>query len=308
MKNKALIFSLLLLCALPALAACNTTLQSEAAVDEAGQNDTQTAITALVADCPQAAPGSEQLIDAARGICFLYPDNYDVFQGTDEAFTLYVDSLLNTGAPLASISFEAADGRSLDELTAQRLTDYAFPDTEPQSMMLGGEAAVMLDNLPGQDTNRRLFTIHDDTVIDLMVARIGDDYGEVGVQAEALFEMITASLQFIPKIAGAPLQAGPECPEPVANSTLYTNEMVGYCLVLPAGYAILQATSDETEDEMVFYVDSVQDTSHARLSIKVTEANGRSSTNVACRPIATTTITGWNWEHGNATTRSLQLF
>ncbi len=161
-------------------------------------------LAAAVADCPPAGPDTLQFVDAAQGICFLYPAEYDASQGSEETFGLYVQSPLNTQAPLASISFEAANGRSLDDLTSQRLADYAFPDTQPQSIMLGGEPAVMLDNLPGQDSNRRVFTIHNDTVIDLMVARIGDDYGEVGTQAEALYEMITTSFQFIPKVAGVP--------------------------------------------------------------------------------------------------------
>lgn len=277
MNRKSLILRLSFFFTLLTLTACSEMGRDDLVADVAEPGAKATSDEAAPsADCAEAAPGTEQLIDAAQGVCFLYPDNYDVSQGTDEAFGLYVSSPLNTGAPLASISYEPADGRSLDELTAQRLNDYAFPDTGPQAVTLGGEPAVMLDNLPGQDTNRRVFTIHNDTVIDLMVARTGDDYGEVGVQAEALYEMLTSSWHFISPVAGAPRQAGPECPAPVANSTLFTNETIGYCLVLPGGYTILQASSDEMEDEMIFYVDSVQDTSHPRLSVKVTEAGNRS--------------------------------
>ena len=74
----------------------------------------------------------------------------------------------------------------------------------------------------------------------------------------------------------AVVMAPSECPPPVANSTLYNNDTMGYCLVLPASYAILEASSDETVNTMVFYVDTVQDTSHPQLSVKVTDAKGRS--------------------------------
>ncbi|MCA9948520.1 MAG: hypothetical protein KDE48_02655 [Anaerolineales bacterium] len=266
LNRRPLILLLFLLFTLSVLAACNTAVRDESVFDA----------TAAIADCPQASSGTEQLIDAAQGICFLYPAEYDASQGSEDAFGLYVQSPLNTQAPSASINFEAANGRSLDDLTRQRLADYAFPDTQPQSIMLDGEPAVMLDNLPGQDSNRRVFTIHNDTVIDLMVARIGNDYGVVGEQAEALYEMMTSSLQFIPQTAGIPRQAGPECPDPVANSTIFTNEIAGYCLLLPADYKILEISAEAADNEMVFYVDSLQDVNHPRLSVKVTDAGSSS--------------------------------
>jgi hypothetical protein len=55
----------------------------------------------------------------------------------------------------------------------------------------------MLDNLPGQDTNRRLVTVHEDRVYDLMVARIGSDYGAVGDEAAALYDMLLKSFQWM---------------------------------------------------------------------------------------------------------------
>ena len=161
-------------------------------------------------------------------------------------------------------------------MTAQRLADFAFPDTVAQAVTLGGQPASLLDNLPGQDTNRRVVAIYNDIVYDLVVSRIGTDYGAVGEQAEALYETLINSLQFIGIEPNAPLLAGPECPTPAANSTIYRNEAVGYCLLLPAGYSILEINPENTDNEMAFYVNSVQDPSHARLSIKVTEANGRS--------------------------------
>jgi hypothetical protein len=277
MKQKSLFTPILLIAF--ALAACNTAGGAEPAAerDEVVSVDTDIEAEAekvSVANCSEATPGGLQLIDAAQGICFLYPDNYDVFQSQGSDFTLYVRSLMNTEAPLASFSFEPANGRSLAEITAQRLADFAFPEAESHAITLGGEPASLLDDLPGQDTNRRVVTVHNGIVYDMMVARIGTDYGAVGTEAEALYDMITDSFQFIGIEPEAPLLAGPECPEMVDNSTLYTNETIGYCLLLPAGYTVLQVDPEATE--IVFYVGTVQDTSHPRLSIKVMDANGRS--------------------------------
>lgn len=228
-----------------------------------------------VPDCPlaQEAPGTHQLVAAAQGICFLYPESYNAFQGEDGTITLYVRSMMNDHVPLGSISYAPSGDQSLEALAAQRLADYAWLDTEPQSIRLGGEAAVMLDNLPGQDTNRRVVAVHEDRVYDLVFYGIGANYGAAGELAEALYETVVTSFQFIGIEPEAPLLAGPECLFTDENLMWYTNEPGGYCVVLPAGYTALQLDGEGTE--MAFYVDSMQDTTRARLFIKVTGADGR---------------------------------
>ncbi len=202
----------------------------------------------------------------------LYPDSYNAVQGEDGSITLYVRSMYLNHVPVASIGYMPAKGQALEALAAQRLADYAWPETKPESIMLGGEAAVMLDNLPGQDTNRRVVTVHDDRVYDLVIHGVGANYGEAGELAEALYDTVITSLQFIDLEPDAPFLAGPECPFAGAN-LWYTNEPFGYCLQLPAAYYALQIDTDGAE--VAFFVGSLQDTGHARLIIKVTDANGR---------------------------------
>jgi hypothetical protein len=229
-----------------------------------------------VENCPDAEAGTLQLIDAAHGFCFLYPENYDVFQGDDGSLTLYVRSLLNTGAPLASIHVQALDGRTIQEV----IPDY--PSNEELAAMslltidLGGEQATVLDNMPGQDLNRRVIAVREDMVYDLMIARIGEEYGAVGEAAEELYEVITGSFQFIGIEPGAPLLAGPECPEPAGDRMLYTNEVAGYCLLLPSDYTALETSSEAANSEVAAYVDSIQDVTHAKMFISVIDADGRS--------------------------------
>lgn len=139
--------------------------------------------------------------------------------------------------------------------------------------------ASMLDSLPGQDTNRRVVGVHDDRIIDIIVSRIGEDYGEVGEAAEALYAMITGSLQFIKSDPEAKLIAGPECPEPLANTMIYTNEPGGYCLLVPAEYMVQEtglSTSSPQASEIAFFVETIQDVTYPRLFIKVEDAGGRS--------------------------------
>lgn len=227
--------------------------------------------------CAAASSDTHQLLYAAKGVCFLYPDNYDVFQGEDGGITLYVKSLLNTEAPLASLSFEPLNGRSLPEIVSVYLPDVDMTTALLQTIDFGGEKATVLDNLPGQDTNRRVIAIYNDIVYDLMVARVGVDYGAVGEEAETLYRTITDSFQFTGIEPVAPLLAGPECPEASAGTTLFTNAEDGFCLLLPDGYAVDDSiTSNDGGGETAVYVDSLQDTAHARLFITVDDANGRS--------------------------------
>ncbi len=268
MKNRS-ILNMFLLFALLLLISCNAADKNETQAEIGGEK-------VSVAECSEAVAGLYQLVYASQGICFLYPNNYDVFQGEDGGLTLYVGSLLNTEAPIASLTFEASNNRSLEDVVAERLASFGLPVGAEQPITMGGEPAIMLDNLPGQDANRRVLTMHENLVHELMVSRIGPDYGAVGEQAEALFNQIVDSFEFIGIEPGAPLLAGPECPELVENSTLYTNEVAGYCLLLPASYHLLEVNPEAGENEIAFYVDTIQDVNHARLFIKVTDANGRS--------------------------------
>lgn len=223
--------------------------------------------------CPEAEPGTHQLVAPAQGVCFLFPDSYNAVQGEDGTITLYVRSSFLNHVPLASIRYSPAKGQTLDELAAQRISDYAWPDTQPQSITFGGEAAVMLDNLSGQDTNRRVVAVHEDRVYDMVINGVGANYGTAGELAEELYDTVIASLQFIDIDSQVPMLAGPECPFSKENTMWYTNEPFGYCLLLPASYTALSIDSEGAE--VAFYVDSVQDTTHPRLFITVTDADGR---------------------------------
>ena len=101
MKHKLYLYFLFVL--LLVLAACNAAGGSEPAVENSGESTSAASETpankVAVDHCAEAEPGMQQMIAASQGVCFTYPDNYDVFQGEDGDLTLYVGSLLNTEAP-----------------------------------------------------------------------------------------------------------------------------------------------------------------------------------------------------------------
>jgi len=230
-----------------------------------------------VEKCAQPVPGTLQLIYAAVGVCFLYPEKFGVFQAEDGSLTLYVRSLLNTEAPLATIRFTPLDGRPIQEVVPDYPSDAELATMSFPVIELGEEMATVFDNLPGQDTNRRVIAVHNDKVYDLMIARIGEDYGAVGEEAEDLYDLITGSFQFIGTEPNAPLLAGPECPQAVDGKDAYTNAEDGFCMLLPAGYTVDDSlTTGDGGTETAVYIGSLQDVTHAHLFITVLDAGGRS--------------------------------
>ena len=226
------------------------------------------------ADCPAATADLHQLINAAHGICFLFPANYDVFHTAGEV-TLYVKSLLNTEAPLAVVRVTALDGRSIQEIVPDYPSEADLAAISFLTIDLGGAPATVLDILPGQDLNRRLFAVHNNQLVDIMIARIGDEYGEVGQQAEALYQTITESFRFIAVEPDAALVAGPECPTAGAGQLLYTNAEDGFCLLLPEKYMVDDTLTTEMGTETAVFVESLMNTAAPKLFITVEPANGR---------------------------------
>jgi hypothetical protein len=228
-------------------------------------------------ECDEPGEGLSLLNYPAEGFCFIYPAKYEVYLADDNSsVSLYFRSPMNTEAPALSVEFQAADGRTAEDVSQQLITDFAFMELVPQGTTLGDEPAIMIDNLPGQDTGRRIITLHNDVIFQLSVIRVGADYGEVGEEAEALFSQVTSSFEFIPVEKDKPFVAGPECPEQVEASLLYTNEAAGYCLLLPADYQVLEVSTEADNNEMAFYIDTIQDTSHPKLWINVSDAKGAS--------------------------------
>lgn len=283
------ILTLFMLFSLMALAACSpaggaepTAVPADAPISEPVIEPTAVPTEAeapaedlTAADCPAATADTHQLINAAHGFCFLFPANYDVFQSETGEVTLYVKSLLNTEAPVAIVRMTALDGRSIQEIVPDYPSEADLAAISFLTIDMGGEQATVIDILPGQDANRRIFAVHNDRLIDIMIARIGEEYGEVGQQAEALYQTITGSFRFIAVEPDAALVAGPECPTAREGQVLYTNTEDGFCLLLPEKYMVDDTLTTETGTETAVFVESIMNTAEPKLFITVEPANGR---------------------------------
>jgi len=234
--------------------------------------ETEDEAAAGEATCPEATAEMALLQDPAHGFCLLYPADYQVVAAENNV-GLVKDSLLNVFDPRLGITIEEAGERTAAQIADAIMADFPadqWPDVERSPITVAGVEAEVINNLPGQDLNRRVILVRDGLLYDMHFSPIDAEKNPEG-QMEQFFNSIIDSFQFIPVVAGAPLQADPECPEATTDTQLYRNEADGYCLLYPDGF-----TAEETEPgNSVIYFGSLIDVEHAKLFINVTEADGR---------------------------------
>lgn len=159
--------------------------------------------------CPRPGAGQHLLLDQAGGYCLVYAAEYSLVQSGDGVAQLVVGSVLNHAQPRMSIAVEEAVGRSLAQVVAQLEADYAPAGGEVtrRSIVVHGIEGVELDNLPGQDVNRRVAFLRDGRLYTLFLVPLGDEGSEIREQAEALYRQVLDSFRFVDLDAPTPRPA-----------------------------------------------------------------------------------------------------
>jgi hypothetical protein len=151
------------------------------------------------AACAQLEENQQVLIQEEYGYCLLYPAAYSLWQLSPGTMEIISGTIMNHIDPRASITVEAANGRTLDEVVAQLVADYAPPgfEVEPQTITVDGVEATMLDEVPGQDLTRRVVLIHNDRLYRFFFAPIGEAGTETRQQAELLYQTVIESFRLL---------------------------------------------------------------------------------------------------------------
>ena len=254
-----------------------TGLEPEAtAVSQPTQNENEVVEEADPTSCPEATVDMALLQDAAHGFCLLYPANYQVVATGENSISIVKDSLLNVTAPLLSMDIMTAGDQTATDAADALMAQFPAElleglNVEHHTVTVAGVEAEVINNLPGQDTNRQLFMVHEGLLYHFFFTPV-DGEGNL----DQFSNNLLASFQFIPVVADAPLQAGPECPTLRADTQLYRNEADGYCLLIPADF-IAEETAPHNS---VIYFGSLMDVEHPKLFINVVESDGRSTTEI----------------------------
>ena len=136
-------------------------------------------------------------INESLDYCFVYP----------EGFTLLInDSQVEVVGPHSGLGGLVAglvwiDVTDAQGSTAQEIADEvvnAFGGSPPRStVMLGGEEALVLDGMPGQDAIRKVYIVHNGLLYTLNFSPYQSDNDTANAQMETLFASVTSSWVWI---------------------------------------------------------------------------------------------------------------
>jgi hypothetical protein len=156
--------------------------------------------------CPVPTGAQQLLLSQADGYCLLYPADYSLARPVPNSLEIVKGTVMNHLDPRLSIQVEDGAGRSLADVARQMEADY-IPSgftVERGAITVDGIEAVLFDNLPGQDLNRRVAFIHNGRLYSLFFAPLGDEGSEVRRQAERLYQQVMDSFRFLEPTASIP--------------------------------------------------------------------------------------------------------
>jgi len=159
--------------------------------------------TDTAATCPAPTEKLKLLENDAHSYCLLYPAGYSVDQPNENETVIFVGSLLDVEHPKLFVEVTDAGGRTPDEAADELVAEIqqAMPDFEVErtsGLLIGGEPAIQLDNVPGQDLSRQVLTGHQDRLYKLIFVPSDEAAGETYKQMEELYATVIESFDFLP--------------------------------------------------------------------------------------------------------------
>lgn len=150
--------------------------------------------------CPAPGAGEKLRTDPTGGYCLLYPADYSTY-ATETETVYYFDSLMDVSRPKVFVKVEDANGQSAAQIADALLAEVEAAGLKGQvkrtsGVMLGGEAAEQLDNVPGQDLGRVIIATHGPRAYRLTFVPDDTSQGDVYRQMEALYDLVMRSFRF----------------------------------------------------------------------------------------------------------------
>jgi hypothetical protein len=190
---KRLLYISFIVLAVIVLSACAKEISpsSTDAIEGSPQNPQATEAT------PDENP-MEWFSDDLLGICFSYPQGYTQLpdSGTVEIIAPDLPDANTKG--LFWLETSDAYDRSASVIADQDLTYASGVEVDRWTVTLGGEEAVVLDGMPGQDLQRRVYVVHQQKLYMLGFMPSHSTNTDVNDQMEALYTAITSSWAWSP--------------------------------------------------------------------------------------------------------------
>lgn len=132
------------------------------------------------------------------GLCFSYPQGYTQLPYND-AVEIVAPGLPGTDTrALFWIEMSDSYDRTAEVIADQDVTFTAGVEVGRWTVTLGGEPAVVLDGMPGQDPQRRVYVVHEQTLYVLAFMPTLSENKAVSDQMEALYNAVTSSWTWSP--------------------------------------------------------------------------------------------------------------
>lgn len=168
----------------------------------------QTAVTEVFTPTPQvleSTPAQTSVNDTAEffssdrlGICFSYPRGYTQIPYNDAVEIVSPDLPGSDVKGLFWLEVSNSYNRTAEKIADQDMTSVAGLGVGRWSVTLGGEQAVVLDGMPGQDLQRRVYIVRQQTLYILAFMPTRSENKAASLQMEALYAAVTSSWAWSP--------------------------------------------------------------------------------------------------------------
>ena len=132
------------------------------------------------------------------GLCFSYPQGYRHLHGTDSVEIVAPDITGSDVKGLFWLEISDSYNRTAEKIADQEMTYAAGLNVGRWTVTLDGEQAVVLDGMPGQDFQRRVYVVHQQTLYILAFMPTRSENKAAGDQMEALYAAVTNSWAWSP--------------------------------------------------------------------------------------------------------------
>jgi hypothetical protein len=132
------------------------------------------------------------------GLCFSYPQGYTQLPNNDAVEIVAPDLPGTDTKGLFWIEISDSYDRTAEKIADEDMTYATGVDVGRWTVTLGGEQAVVLDGMPGQDLQRRVYVVHQQTLYVLAFMPTRSENKAAGDQMEALYTAVTNSWAWSP--------------------------------------------------------------------------------------------------------------
>ena len=154
---------------------------------------TPTSVDTISVDPTEEVFSSDEL-----GICFSYPQGYTQNPYSDTVEIIGPEIPESDMRGLFWLEKSDSQGRTAEKVADEELAIVPGLNVGRSTVTLGGEPAIVLDGMPGQDLQRRVFIVRGQTLYILAFMPTRSENQAVNDQMEALFTAVTSSWAWSP--------------------------------------------------------------------------------------------------------------